>query len=286
MQSLDYTYHTLGTACLHLMGVKLRHLCDNPVSLRTREGIFNAIRMFQDTSPGYKTRTPEEILRKAINLLREARKKGFEYVPLATTSTFLQPYNETMDTFPGIFIGTCDMDALRESLQRHTVAVIGTRDCDARGLTYTANIIEKMKNSTLVTGFAFGISAAAIINAMKEQMPVIAISAVGAGSVYPSRMQYFHERLTQTPGCAVVTPYFPGTEPLTINFLLRNHLVALTDETIVIESKDKGGALVTARRAAAFGRHVDAVPGRPDDIRSKGCNQLIKEGTAGLLLEI
>lgn len=283
--NIKYTRHTLGTACLHLMGVKLGRLCSTPVSLLTREDIYRAIRIFQDECPGYMTKSPGVILRKALGLLREARKKGFEYVPLSMTSGIFRPAETTMNTFPGVFVGTCDMDAFRESLRRHTVAVVGTRDPSPHGIAYTKDIVEKeIKECTLVTGFALGIQEIAIQAALAKGMPVIAIAATGVGDCYPSMMHSVLARLTQTPGCAVVTPYFPGEAPMALNFLLRNHLVALADETIVVESKAKGGAMVTARLAAMFGRHVEAVPGRPDDPRSKGCNQLIHEGTATLRL--
>ena len=75
--------------------------------------------------------------------------------------------------------------------------------------------------------------------------------------------------------------YPPKTAPLAINFLIRNKIIAgLADTVFVTESKIKGGAMFTARLAYNYGRDVLAVPGRVDDIRSAGCNQLIKEGIA------
>ena len=67
------------------------------------------------------------------------------------------------------------------------------------------------------------------------------------------------------------------------NFLRRNRIIAgLADATLVIESGEKGGALITADMAASYNRDVLAVPGRVGDERSKGCNGLIKNNLAAL----
>ena len=99
--------------------------------------------------------------------------------------------------------------------------------------------------------------------------------------VYPRRHTAFVERMVATPGCALVTDYPPGTFPAAFNFLRRNRIIAgLGGATILVESRLRGGGMITARLAAGYGRDVFAVPGRIDDLRSQGCNLLLREQLA------
>ncbi|HDR67904.1 MAG TPA: DNA-processing protein DprA, partial [Bacteroidaceae bacterium] len=68
------------------------------------------------------------------------------------------------------------------------------------------------------------------------------------------------------------------------NFIRRNRIIAgLSDATLVIESGYKGGALITADIASSYNREVLAVPGRPTDDYSRGCNNMIKKNIAVLV---
>jgi DNA processing protein len=111
--------------------------------------------------------------------------------------------------------------------------------------------------------------------------------ATGPENVYPYRHRSFAEELYQIPGCALVTDYPPGTAPLAVHFLRRNRIIAgLSDTTVLIESKIKGGGMMTARLAFSYDRDVFALPGRVDDIRSQGCNMLIRSKIAEPLTSI
>jgi DNA processing protein len=81
-----------------------------------------------------------------------------------------------------------------------------------------------------------------------------------------------------------LTDFPSGTEPDRPNFLRRNRIVAgISDCTIVVESAEKGGSLVTADIAFSYGRDVYSFPGRVGDSHSKGCNNLIRQNKAGLI---
>jgi len=111
--------------------------------------------------------------------------------------------------------------------------------------------------------------------------------ATGPEDIYPYRHRGFAEDMYRIPGCALVTDYPPGTAPLAIHFLRRNRIIAgLSDATILIESKIKGGGMMTARLAFSYDRDVYALPGRVDDIRSQGCNTLIRSKIAEPLTSI
>ena len=105
--------------------------------------------------------------------------------------------------------------------------------------------------------------------------------ATGPEKIYPHRHREFALNLCETPGCALVTDYPPGTAPLAIHFLRRNRIIAgLSESLLLIESKIKGGGMMTSRLAFSYDRDVYALPGRVDDIRSQGCNCLIKSKIA------
>ena len=105
--------------------------------------------------------------------------------------------------------------------------------------------------------------------------------ATGPEEVYPFRHREFAQRLVNTPGCALISDYPPGTSPVALNFLRRNRIIAgLSDATLLIESKIKGGGMMTARLAYSYNREVYALPGRADDLRSQGCNDLIRRKIA------
>ena len=87
--------------------------------------------------------------------------------------------------------------------------------------------------------------------------------------------------MAQTPGCGLVTDYPPGTAPLAVHFLRRNRIIAgLCRAVILVESKVRGGGMMTARLAASYDRDVLVLPGRADDLRSQGCNLLLREKLA------
>jgi DNA processing protein len=82
----------------------------------------------------------------------------------------------------------------------------------------------------------------------------------------------------------LLTDFMSETNPDRENFLKRNRLIAgLADATIVVESAEKGGALVTADIAFSYSRDVYTYPGRTSDKYSKGCNRLVQLNKAGLI---
>ena len=85
---------------------------------------------------------------------------------------------------------------------------------------------------------------------------------------------------------ALISEYPPGTKPLPSNFPKRNRIIAaLSDKLLVIEAGERSGTLITARLSLDYGKDVFCVPGRVNDLYSRGCNELIKKGMAGLVTE-
>lgn len=262
-----YPDETVAIAVLHMHGV------DN-LSART------LIREHGSALSAVKTilGTAEEYLDRLREVLQEAAAAGFEYVPLINEPD-IEPYAEQ---FPaGVFVsGSAPEMIIRRIVD--SVAVTGTRDPSPYGREMAKRIAASLKDAgcPLVTGFALGIDEAAITSALDSHVSVLAVSAAGAGDVYPLQMKSLYERLMDEPDCSVVTPFFPHTAPAAMNFLKRNWLIALAGDVVVAEAKSRGGAMVIARLAKSFVRNVQAVPGRLTDERAAGCNQLIREGTA------
>lgn len=168
---------------------------------------------------------------------------------------------------------------------RRKIAVVGTRDISPYGQEWCRRIVHGLGTSSerpaIISGLALGTDISAHRQAVESGLPTIAVMATGPESVYPHRHRDFAEQLASTEGCGLVTDYPPGTAPLAIHFLRRNRIIAgLSEATVLIESRVKGGGMMTARLAFSYNRDVYALPGRVDDPRSQGCNYIIKEKVA------
>jgi len=169
--------------------------------------------------------------------------------------------------------------------RRPAVAIVGTRDQSYYGRECCQRIVRALSEAParplVVSGLALEVDITAHAAALDGGLPTVGVSPVGVDDVYPRRHAPFVERMCATPGCALVTDYPPGTVPTAFNFLRRNRIIAgLAGATVLVESRIKGGGMITARLAAGYGRDVFAVPGRIDDLRSQGCNLLLREQVA------
>ena len=165
------------------------------------------------------------------------------------------------------------------------ISIVGTRDISLYGKEWCRRIVSAMADApsrpSIVSGFALGVDINAHLAALDAGLPTIAVLPVGIDDVYPRRHAPVAQRLSETPGCALVTDYPPGTGATAFNFLRRNRIIAgMSRATVLIESKIKGGGMMTARLASGYGRDVFALPGRIDDVRSAGCNLLLREKIA------
>ena len=184
----------------------------------------------------------------------------------------------------GLYIRSSTPDVLLWG-KRKSVAIVGTRDISPYGREWCTRIVRRFADTpekpVIISGLAIGTDICAHRTAIDAGLPTIAVMATGPDTVYPVRHTDFAERMASTPGCALVTDYPPGTAPLAVHFLRRNRIIAgLSEATILIESKIKGGGMMTAGLAFSYGREVYAVPGRIDDICSQGCNNLVRKKMA------
>jgi len=171
--------------------------------------------------------------------------------------------------------------------RQKAVAFVGTRDLSSYGRTWCGNLVSALSEAVLpekplvVSGLAFGIDDVAHETALTLGLPTVGVMATGIDSVYPSRHRSLAERMVRSPGSALMTCYPVGTSPLATQFLSRNRIIAgMSDATVLVESKIRGGGMLTARYAFEYQRDVYALPGRVDDVRSGGCNLLLRNKTA------
>lgn len=168
---------------------------------------------------------------------------------------------------------------------RREIAIVGTRDLSLYGREICEKAVAAFARTEerprIISGLALGADICAHKAAIDNGIETIAVMATGPENIYPYRHREFALRLCEAPGCALITDYPPGTAPLAIHFLRRNRIIAgLSEALLLIESKIKGGGMMTSRLAFSYNRDVYALPGRIDDIRSQGCNLLIKNKIA------
>ncbi len=164
------------------------------------------------------------------------------------------------------------------------IAIVGTRKATDYGKNITAKLVEELQSyqPTIISGLAYGIDSAAHKASVACNIPTLGVLAHGLDMVYPAANKNLVQSMMENGG--IVTEYPSGVGPEMEHFPERNRIVAgMTDATIVIESANKGGSLITAEIANSYNRDVFAVPGRANDHLSSGCNYLIKVNKAHLV---
>ena len=172
----------------------------------------------------------------------------------------------------------------------HIISVVGTRRCTRAGMDFCKDFINELSplfpDLWVISGLAYGIDSVAHTAAIESSRPTGAVLAHGLDTIYPAA----HRNLAKdiiVHGGALISEYPSGITPYRSRFLERNRIVAsLSDATLVVESEIKGGAMSTANTAFSYNREVFAVPGRPGDVMSSGCNHLIRKSKAHILTSV
>jgi DNA processing protein len=167
---------------------------------------------------------------------------------------------------------------------RKIISIVGTRQITSYGIDFTNKLIADLAplNPVVVSGFAYGVDIVAHQAAMENNLQTIGVLAHGLNQVYPKTHKKYISKMEENGG--FMTEFWSTSNPDRENFVKRNRIVAgMSEATIVIESAEKGGSLITANIANEYNRDVFAVPGRISDKYSAGCNNLIKTQRAHLL---
>jgi DNA processing protein len=167
-----------------------------------------------------------------------------------------------------------------------SIAVVGTRSCSVHyGKVITDHFVDAWSSAgaVIVSGLANGIDTIAHEAAVRARGRTVAVIASGIDRITPRAAMRLADRIVEANGC-IVSEHPCGVAALPPYFPARNRIISgMSDAVVVMESKAKGGALITADFAVDQGRPLYAVPGPVTSDRSAGCHALIRSGKAHLL---
>jgi DNA processing protein len=164
------------------------------------------------------------------------------------------------------------------------ISIVGTRAATAYGKHFCEQLIAAVAahSPVVVSGLAYGIDICAHRACIKHGVSTVGCLAHGHDRIYPSLHASVANQMMQSG--ALITEFPSGTRPDRELFPMRNRIIAgVSDCTVVIETDDRGGSMITAHLAHGYGREVFALPGRYDDAHSTGCNLLIRKNIAAIL---
>lgn len=171
-----------------------------------------------------------------------------------------------------------------ELKNKKIISIVGTRQITAYGKVVLEQFFEDIKyhDPVIVSGLAYGVDIYAHRLAVQHNLQTVAILAHGLDRIYPAVHKKYADRMLSNGG--LMTDYRSETQPDRENFVKRNRIIAgISQATVVIESAEKGGSLITTDIANSYNRDVFAFPGRVTDTYSAGCNKLIKTNRAAAL---
>jgi DNA processing protein len=177
--------------------------------------------------------------------------------------------------------GDADLNASK------VIAIIGTRNHTEYGKQQTEKLIKELsaQNILVVSGMAFGIDAIAHKASFKNSLATVGVLGHGLDQIYPPEHSNLAKDMLKHGG-GLLTEFRSKTKPDKHNFPTRNRIVAgMSDATVVIETGEKGGSMITAELANGYNKDVFALPGKVTDHKSAGCNFLIRNNKAMLLTD-
>jgi DNA processing protein len=170
--------------------------------------------------------------------------------------------------------------------RKKVISIVGTRNPTDYGRSLTRELVTHIAaiypDILIVSGLAYGIDVCAHKSALKNNLDTVGVLGHGLSVIYPSAHHEVARQMIDKG--ALITEFRHDEKPESPNFVKRNRIIAgLADATIVMESGEQGGALITADIANSYNRDVFAFPGRCNDKYSVGCNRLIKTNRAALI---
>lgn len=223
----------------------------------------------------------DEHLKRADEEIRFAQDNNISIITLADDA-YPQRLKACFDAPLALFFkGNANLNA------KHCISIVGTRkatpyaaDCIAQ---LTARLKQLCPDMLIVSGLAYGVDIMAHRQAIDHALPTVAVLAHGLDTLYPSRHRKEAMLMMQNGG--LLTEYFSQSKIDKRNFLQRNRIVAgMSAATLLVESAEHGGGLVTCRLAQSYQHDVFAFPGSINNPYSVGCNRLIRDNVAGLVI--
>ena len=205
--------------------------------------------------------------------------RGLRWLPRSSPE-FPRGLAAIFDAPAGLFVRGQGELAL---LDRPAVAIVGARSCSAYGANVARLLGRELAAAGLVvvSGLARGVDGHAHRGALEAGGLTVAVLGCGIDRDYPAAHAELAARIAERG--LVVSEYAPGVEPAPWRFPARNRIIAgLAQATVVVEARERSGALITADLALEEGREVFAVPGEITSTLSVGSNRLLRVGAAAL----
>ena len=168
---------------------------------------------------------------------------------------------------------------------RPCIGVIGTRSMSYYGGESTFDIAYDLARMGCITvsGMALGVDGVCAGATLQAKGTTVAVLGSGLDVIYPPEHSYLYECILANGG-AVISEFHPHERPEGFHFPIRNRIISgLSRAVIVVEGEAGSGSLITARRAAAQGRMLFAVPGQIGSANSEGPLLLLKHRKASPL---
>ncbi len=221
-------------------------------------------------------------MREAEREMNYCRRNGI--TPVAATSPLYPRLLRETDDFPAVLYVCGNVEALNSRM----VAFVGTRKMSSYAQLMCDRLVSELKevvsDVTIVSGLAYGVDGACHRAAIACGATTVGVLANPLPQISPSA----HERMAAefiSRGGAIVSELSSQTKQNGRYFIPRNRLIAgMSAGTVVVESPESGGSLSTAAFADGYNRTVMAVPGRVTDANSRGCNLLIRNRKAQIVL--
>jgi DNA processing protein len=215
----------------------------------------------------------------ATRYLTELGERGFRFLA-RTDPEYPALLAELHDPPPGLFLRGGAGGGL---LTRRAVAIVGARACSSYGSQVARLLGRELAAAGLVvvSGLARGVDGQAHRGALEAGGVTVAVLGCGIDRDYPAA----HAELAGRIGEAglVLSEYAPGVEPAPWRFPARNRIIAgLAAAAVIVEARERSGALITADFALEAGREVFAVPGEITSSLSAGTNALLRLGATPL----
>jgi DNA processing protein len=211
--------------------------------------------------------------------LQSLTERGFRFVGRSDPE-FPALLRELHDPPPGLFLrGAGGLELLR----RPAVAIVGARACSSYGAQVARLLGRELAAAGLVvlSGLARGVDGEAHRGALEAGGLTAAVLGCGIDRNYPAAHAQLAGRVCERG--VVASEYAPGVEPAPWRFPARNRIVAgLASATVIVEARERSGALITADFALETGREVFAVPGEITSSLSAGTNGLLRLGATPL----
>jgi DNA processing protein len=205
--------------------------------------------------------------------------RGLRWLP-RSSPCFPPALGAIFDTPAGLFVrGQRELDVL----DRPAVAIVGARSCSSYGAEVARMLGRELAGAGLVviSGLARGVDGHAHRGALDAGGLTVAVLGCGVDRDYPAAHAELATRIAERG--LIVSEYAPGVEPAPWRFPARNRIVAgLAQTAIVVEARERSGALITADLALEEGREVFAVPGEITSSLSVGSNRLLRSGATPL----